>query len=60
MLIIDEIFLICNRMLTFINCRLGDIKQLHNKFMGCLDVIVTSDFYQNSTNLRFTDFQIKN
>ncbi len=60
MLIIDEIFFICNRMLTFINGRLCDIKQLHNKFMGCFDVIVTNDFYQNSTNLRFTDFQIKN
>jgi len=44
MLIIDEIFLVCNRMLTFINCRLRDIKQLHNKFMGCFDVIMTSDF----------------
>jgi hypothetical protein len=60
MLIIDEIFLVRNIMLTFINCRLRDIKQLHNKFMGCFDVIMTSDFYQNSTNLRFMDFQIKN
>jgi hypothetical protein len=35
-------------MLTFIDCRLGDIKQTPNEFMGGLDVIMTSDFYQAS------------
>ncbi len=45
---INEISLIGNRMLTFINCKLRDIKQTHNKFIGGLDVIMTSDFYQAS------------
>ncbi len=46
MLIIDEISLGCNRMLTFIDCRLCYIKRVHNKFMGGLDIIMISDFYQ--------------
>jgi hypothetical protein len=35
-------------MLTFIDCRLSDIKQTPKEFMGGLDVIMTSDFYQAS------------
>jgi len=46
LLIIDEISLVCNRMLTFIDCKLCDIKQVHDEFIGGLDVIMTSDFYQ--------------
>jgi hypothetical protein len=33
-------------MLTFIDCKLRIIKQLHNEFMGGLDVIMIGDFYQ--------------
>jgi hypothetical protein len=33
-------------MLSFIDRRLRIIKQVHNEFMGGLDVIMTSDFYQ--------------
>jgi hypothetical protein len=35
-------------MLTFIDHKLRDIKQTHNKFMGGLDVIMISHFYQAS------------
>jgi hypothetical protein len=35
-------------MLTFIDYRLSDIKQTPKEFMGGLDVIMTSDFYQAS------------
>jgi hypothetical protein len=40
------ISLIINQMLTFIDQRLRVIKQVHNQFMGGLDVIMTNDFYQ--------------
>jgi hypothetical protein len=33
-------------MLTFIDCKLQVIKQVHNQYMGGLDVIIISDFYQ--------------
>jgi len=33
-------------MLTFIDQRLLVIKQVHNQFMGSLDIILTIDFYQ--------------
>jgi hypothetical protein len=33
-------------MLTFIDFKLCDIKQVHNEFMGGFDVIMTCDFYQ--------------
>jgi hypothetical protein len=46
LLVIDEIFLVGNRMLSFINRRLYVIKEVHNTFMGGLDVIMTGDFYQ--------------
>jgi hypothetical protein len=44
--VIDEIFLVGNIMLSFINHRLRIIKQVHNEFMGGLSVILISDFYQ--------------
>jgi hypothetical protein len=43
-LIIDKISLVSNKMLTFIDCRLCVIKQVHNEFMGGFDVIMTCDF----------------
>ncbi len=46
LLVIDEISLVGNRMLSFIYCRLCVIKQVQNEFMGGLDVIMTNDFYQ--------------
>lgn len=46
LLIIDKISLIRNQMLTFIDQRLLVIKQVHNQFMGSLDIILTIDFYQ--------------
>jgi hypothetical protein len=48
MLIIDEISLIGNTMLTFIDHKLHNIKQVHNKFMGNLDVDMIGDFYKAS------------
>jgi hypothetical protein len=48
MLIIDEVSLIGNRILTFIYHRLHDIKQAHNEFMGGLDVNMIGDFYKAS------------
>ncbi len=33
-------------MLTFIDYRLCAIKQVHNPFMGGLDVIMIGDFYE--------------
>ncbi len=44
-LMINEISLKGNRMLTFIDCRLFVIKQVHNQFMSGLDVIMACDFY---------------
>jgi hypothetical protein len=43
---INEIFIINNRMLTFIDCKLRILKQVHNEFMGSLDVIMIGEFYQ--------------
>ncbi len=42
----DEVSLVGNRMLSFIDRRLRIIKQVHNEFMCGLDVIMTGDFYQ--------------
>jgi hypothetical protein len=42
---INEISLKGNRMLTFIDYRLCAIKQVHNQFMGGLDVTMLGDFY---------------
>ncbi len=33
-------------MLSFIDCKLLIINQVHKEFMSGLDVIMTSDFYQ--------------
>jgi hypothetical protein len=61
MLIIDEIFLIGNRMLTFIDCKLCDIKQTHNKFVGDFNVTMMYRwFLSNFIDSKFMDFQIKN
>ncbi len=46
LIVINEIFLVGNRMLSFIDHRLRVIKQVHKTFMGGLDVIMTHDFYQ--------------
>jgi hypothetical protein len=35
-------------MLTFVDYKLGDIKKTPKEFMGGLDVIMTSGFYQTS------------
>jgi len=45
LLVIDEISLVSNKLLPFINCKLHIIKQVHNEFMGGLDVITIGDFY---------------
>jgi hypothetical protein len=45
LVIIDKIFLVGSRMLTFIDHRLHIIKEVHKKFMGGLYIIMTSDFY---------------
>jgi hypothetical protein len=44
--VMDEIYLVGNKMISFIDCRLCIIKPVHNEIMGGLDVIMTSDFYQ--------------
>jgi hypothetical protein len=44
--VIDEFFLIGNKMLTFIDHRLHVIKRVHNQFMGGLDIIMTRDLYK--------------
>jgi hypothetical protein len=46
LLVIYEVFLVGNKMLSFIDRRLCIIKQVHNEFMGGLDVIMTGEFYQ--------------
>jgi hypothetical protein len=46
LIVINEISLVGNRMLSFIDHRLRVIKQVHKKFMGGLDVIMIHDFYQ--------------
>jgi hypothetical protein len=39
--------LVGNRMLTFIDRRLWLIKQVHDQFMGGLDIIMSSDFIKH-------------
>jgi hypothetical protein len=46
LLVIDEIFLIRSRMFAMVDWRMRTIMQIHNDFMGGLDVIVTGDLYQ--------------
>jgi hypothetical protein len=43
---IDEVFLVGNKMLSFIDRRICIIKQIHNEFMSGLNVIMIGDFYQ--------------
>jgi hypothetical protein len=46
----DEFFLVCNKMLTFIDRKLlCVIKQVHNHFMGGLDITMIGDLYQVSS-----------
>ncbi len=42
----DEISFVGVKMLNVINNRLGFIKRIQKKFFNCVDVIMTSDFYQ--------------
>jgi hypothetical protein len=58
LLVIDEITLVNTRTLTFIDHKLWVIKQVHNQFMGGIDVIMIGDFYQMPP--KFMDFYIKN
>jgi hypothetical protein len=60
LLVIDEVSLVGNRMLSFINHILCIIKQVHNEFVGGLNVIMTGDFYQAPPSSRFMDFQTNN
>jgi hypothetical protein len=46
LLVINEVFLVNNKILYFIDHRLHIMKKIHNEFTGGLDVIMTSDFYQ--------------
>jgi hypothetical protein len=46
LVVIDEVFLVDNRMLSFIDHILHVIKQVHKELMGGLDVIMIGDFYQ--------------
>jgi hypothetical protein len=45
-LIINEISLVGNKLLSFIDHKLHVIKQVHDNFMGGLDIIMSCDFYQ--------------
>ncbi len=50
LVVMDEIFLVCNKMLTFIDHKLlCVIKQVHNQFMGGLDITMIGDLYQVSS-----------
>jgi hypothetical protein len=46
LVMIDEISLVGNKMLTYIDHRLRVIKQIHNQFMVGFDIILTRDLYQ--------------
>jgi hypothetical protein len=46
LLVINEESLVGNRMISFINNKVHIIKQVHNEFMGGLNVIMIGDFYQ--------------
>jgi hypothetical protein len=43
---INEISLVGNVMLTFIDHRLHILEQVHDRFMGGFNVIMTCNFYQ--------------
>ncbi len=55
LLVIDKISLIGNKVLSFINHRLHVIKQVHNEFIGGLNVIMIDD-YIKFPHPRFMDF----
>jgi hypothetical protein len=43
----NEFFLVCNKMLTFIDRKLlCVIKQVHNQFMGGLDITMIGNLYK--------------
>jgi hypothetical protein len=44
LLVIDKISLIRNKVLSFINRRVHVIKQVHNEFMGGLNVVMIGDY----------------
>jgi hypothetical protein len=44
LLIIDEISLVGNKMITFINNKLRVIKQVHDDFMGDFNIIMIVDY----------------
>jgi hypothetical protein len=46
LLVINEVSLVGNKMLFFINNKLHIIKQVQYEFMGGLNVIMIGDFYQ--------------
>jgi hypothetical protein len=43
--VINEVFLVGNKTLSFVNHKLHFIKQIHNEFMGSLNLIIFGDFY---------------
>ncbi len=59
LLIIYEISLVGNKMFTFINYRLCVIKQVHTKFVGGFDIIMTSDFLSSSSSKKLLTFKTK-
>ncbi len=46
LVVIDEISLVSNKMLSFIDCKLHVIKQIHKFFMNVFNVIMIGDFCQ--------------
>ncbi len=59
LLIIDEISLLGNKILTFVDHKWWTIKKTQNWFMGGLDVVMTW-ILSSSFGSRFLDFQITN
>jgi hypothetical protein len=53
---IDEISLVGNKILTFVDHKWRTIKKTHNWYMGGLDVVMTW-ILSSSFNSRFLDFQ---
>ncbi len=58
-MVLNEISLISKRILKFIDLQLRSIKCVHRKFLGNLNVIITSDFYQIQLVCDAQDFQNK-
>ncbi len=57
LIIIDEILLVKNKIIAFIDCRLCVIKQIHKQQMGGLDVIMTTYFFIKLLLLNAHGFQ---